>query len=127
MYSLGCELGSCAKCLGPDPRKVIKNRTPTEALCSLYQKRRWSSQMRHCFCRRSPNPTQHTHRTQGMEGSFPQVIPSTLWGTQCREGQRSDPAGARRAPGQSSEQPGRPGGSEMEHSCVDSGTAPCCP
>lgn len=36
MYSVGCKLGSYTKRPGSDPRKVIKNRTPTQALSSPY-------------------------------------------------------------------------------------------
>ena len=66
-----CELGSCAKRPGSDPRKVIKNRTPTKALSIPYWNRRCSPKIRHHFYIRSPHPTPHTHththRSQGRE------------------------------------------------------------
>ena len=120
MYSLGCELGSCAKCPGPDPRKVIKNRTPTKALCSLYQNRRWSPQVRHP----EPNPT-HTEDT-GKGGSFLQVILSILQATV--QGRAAlGPSWGQKGPWTIFRAAWEASGSEMEHSCVDSGTVPCCP
>ena len=63
--------GSYAKCPGPDPRKVIKNRTPTKALCNPYQNRRWSPQMKQLLYISLLEP--NTHREHREERVIPEL------------------------------------------------------